>query len=176
MGWPSLAGIHTESGRKRHGSGQGRTMNKKTTSVTVGAAALGFLSSFIVGLFLFGAGQSAEAQNNNANARRTTAATVTHAARYLNKIELSDSEDKILEQHAFPESPVFLVRTKEAVQVWERRENSLNSLLTIPVENEFKELMFLGDHRSFTIRTDSAIGVYSIDKRLPDGTSVANTR
>ncbi len=145
-------------------------MNTKTTGITLGSALLGFASAFLVGLFLFHGGQQADAQNNSNNnnsSARETAARVTHTARYLNAIQAKEEGEEVLETHAFPGSPVFLVRTKKHVMVWERRENSLNSLMTIPVENDFKDLIFLDDHRTFVIQTKKAVGVYSIDKRIP---------
>ncbi len=151
-------------------------MDRKATGYTLGSAALGFVCAFLVGLFFFHGGQQVEAQNQNNNSADARNATpVTHSARYLNVIQTKEEGDEIREMHAFPGSPVFLVRTKKHIMVWERRENSLNSLMTIPVENDFQDLVFLDDHRTFAIQTKKAVGVYSIDKRIPSTTRTASS-
>lgn len=93
---------------------------------------------------------------------------ITHNARYIEGILATGAQDNIRQVHAFPESSVFLVRTRYAVTVWERRDRSVNKLLEINLDDDFEEVVFLDDDRTFIIRTEKSVKVYSVDRKITD--------
>lgn len=128
---------------------------------------LGILAALAVGAALFLPTGDATAQQNNNNQLRMNLAEMTFSARYINEIRPSSSSDKIHEVIPFPNSPVFLIRTKNAVTVWERRGGNVRTLLDIPLEKTFRSLEMLEDGRTFVIHTDDFVRVYSVDGHVP---------
>ncbi len=94
---------------------------------------------------------------------------ITYNASYVNRIEVTRSGDRIRQIHIFPDTPVFLVRTTDAITVWWRDDRRLRSLLEIDLRNRsFQEVLFLEDGRSFLVHFSEMVSVYSVDRLIKE--------
>lgn len=100
---------------------------------------------------------------------------ITYNATYINRIEVTRSGDRIRQVHLFPDTPVFLVRTRDAITVWWRDDRRLRSLLEIDLRNRsFQEVLFLEDGQSFLVHFSEMVSVYSVDRLIEEVESERN--
>lgn len=138
---------------------------------------LGVLAALAVaGGMFFSSGEATAQQNTNGLLPNFNFADMTFSARYINEIRPSSSSDKVEEVIPFPHSPVFLVRTKNAITVWERRGSNVRTLLDIPLEETLRSLQILEDGRTFVIQTDEFVRVYSVEGHVPQTNNRNNAR
>lgn len=92
--------------------------------------------------------------------------TVNYSSSYINRIVASKRDDRIREVIPFPNAPVFLVRTSEAITVWLREDKGLKMLQQIEMPAVFEDIHFLDDNRTFIIRTRENVRVFSLDREI----------
>jgi hypothetical protein len=130
-----------------------------------GPAGLLVMALLLLAFKLAGFGGVADAQHHDA--KKGVKNPTTSTARYINQVLASGTADSIKEVYAFPTySSIFLVRTDRAVTVWERRDDSIKSLLDIKLDGSFEKLVFLEDGSTFIIQTSRAANVYAVESDL----------
>lgn len=105
-----------------------------------------------------------------------TNVTVNYSSAYINRIVASKRDDRIREVIPFPNAPVFLVRTGEAVTVWLREDRGLKMLQQIDLPAAFEDIQFLDDNRTFIIRTRENVRVFSLDRQIVRTPEQVSTR
>ncbi len=135
----------------------------KTKQVAI-PAVLFLLGMFSAGIFLINP-SSVTAQLDGMKDKEVV---ITHSARYIEGVISNEKDDSIRQVHAFPNSPVFLIRMRYSVTVWERRDRGITKLLEVQLDDDFEDMVFLDDHKTFIILTESSAKVYSVDRKVTE--------
>lgn len=132
--------------------------------VNIGSLLVGLTAGLGAGVLIMSGAGPAEAQNAaNNNAAQTT---ITYTYRFIDQVTPTNSEVTFKEIIPFPGAPIFLYRTNKGITVWERTGNRMRTIQEIPLNSDFKEVVFLDDNETFLIRTKDATGVFTIRRNV----------
>lgn len=134
------------------------TSNRQLWSALGGAV----VGATIAAFFLTGQ-PKAEAQSDAKAAANTS---VVYSAYYLNNVVATRKADRVREVIPFPETPIFFIRTDVAVAVYLRDGGLVTMMLEIPLDSKFEDLVFVGDRRTFIVKTTKSAKVFSIDRQV----------
>jgi hypothetical protein len=135
------------------------------TNATLRRSILPLSAALLLGALISGLAlrpESATAQNASLLAPQPT--SKLQMRRFRNNADRVVSEKGFEQIIPFENMPVFIAIDEKKIAVVEIAENEVRILRSIDKPKEFKEVILLGDGRSFLVRTPKTVAVFTVDQ------------